>query len=194
MIIGFAGKRKSGKDTCSDLIDKMVKDEHILFHYSFGQFVKAEISFALADETQHEKVYQKEAKQHMIDMADPEKKENYRELMQAWGKFRRQQDARYWINRLISQVKAHRDKMPQMIPVIRDIRHQNEHDCLKEIDQEVLTIKVIRPDFEREGHADQDVSETDVDLIQCDYEIINDGTIEDLIPKLREIIPQEYLR
>jgi MOSC domain-containing protein YiiM len=52
-----------------------------------------------------------------------------------------------------------------------------------------ITIRVIRPGTVTEKHP----SETALDDAKFDYEIINDGTMEELVKKVREILVNEEL-
>lgn len=72
--------------------------------------------------------------------------------------------------------------------IITDCRFENEYNSIKE--RKGLMIKVERPGIETQNHA----SETGLDHITSwDYVIQNDGTIEDLIEKVREILIKEEI-
>lgn len=76
--------------------------------------------------------------------------------------------------------------------VITDMRFPNEMDAVYK--REGFTIRVVRDYALRGGPEDpknQHPSETALDNSHFDYEIINDGTIEDLIEKVREILIKE---
>jgi hypothetical protein len=81
--------------------------------------------------------------------------------------------------------------------IITDMRFPNEMDAVKE--RKGITIKVVRPVLNQtayekayeETHAHP--SETALDNAKFDYEIINDGTIEDLIEKVKEILIKENI-
>lgn len=76
--------------------------------------------------------------------------------------------------------------------VITDMRFPNEMDAVYK--REGFTIRVVRDYALRGGPEDpknQHPSETALDDSHFDYEIINDGTIEDLIEKVREILIKE---
>lgn len=76
--------------------------------------------------------------------------------------------------------------------IITDMRFPNEMDAVYK--REGFTIRVVRDYALRGGPEDpknQHPSETALDDSHFDYEIINDGTIEDLIEKVREILIKE---
>jgi hypothetical protein len=84
---------------------------------------------------------------------------------------------------------------------ITDMRFPNEMEAVKE--RKGITIRVVRPDFIENAltgqkfpvkvHRNLHASETALDDAEFDYEIINDGSIEDLIEKVREILINEKL-
>jgi hypothetical protein len=76
--------------------------------------------------------------------------------------------------------------------IITDMRFPNEMDAVYK--REGCTIRVVRDYALRGGPEDPKnihPSETALDNSHFDYEIINDGTIEDLIEKVREILIKE---
>lgn len=80
--------------------------------------------------------------------------------------------------------------------IITDLRFPNEMEAVKE--RQGITIRVVRPVKEtayekayRETHLHP--SEKALDDAEFDYEIINDGTIADLVEKVREILVNEKL-
>jgi len=78
--------------------------------------------------------------------------------------------------------------------IITDMRFPNEMDAVYK--REGCTIRVVRDYALRGGPEDPKnlhPSETALDNSHFDYEIINDGTIEDLIEKVREILIREDL-
>ena len=72
--------------------------------------------------------------------------------------------------------------------IITDMRFLNEMEAVKK--REGITIRVNR---NLEESKDQDESETELDNAEFDYVIENNGTIEELIEKVREILIKEKL-
>jgi hypothetical protein len=66
--------------------------------------------------------------------------------------------------------------------IITDMRFPNEMEAIEK--REGVTIKVVRPGTVTGEHP----SEIALDGHTMHYEIINDGTIEDLVEKVREIL------
>jgi hypothetical protein len=71
--------------------------------------------------------------------------------------------------------------------IITDMRFPNEMEAV--VERKGITIRVVRPGTSNGTHA----SETALDNAEFDYEIINDGTLEDLVEKVREILIKEKL-
>jgi hypothetical protein len=69
--------------------------------------------------------------------------------------------------------------------IITDLRFPNEYEAIKS--REGITIRVVRPD-DKKVSSDLHPSETALDNHQFDYEIVNDGTIEDLIDKVEKML------
>ncbi len=69
--------------------------------------------------------------------------------------------------------------------IITDLRFPNEYKAIKS--REGITIRVVRPS-DKEISLDLHPSETALDDAKFDYEIVNDGTIEDLRDKVEGII------
>lgn len=74
---------------------------------------------------------------------------------------------------------------------ISDARFKVEIDTLKENFDDVVAIKVVRPNFDNGLTSDEKNHSTEVDLDdynKFDYEIINDGSIEDLNKKIEDLM------
>jgi len=75
--------------------------------------------------------------------------------------------------------------------IITDMRFPNELKAVK--DRDGITIRVNRYDITGQGKLNPHSSETALDDAEFDYEIINDGTIEDLIKKVKKVLLKEKL-
>ena len=73
--------------------------------------------------------------------------------------------------------------------VITDMRFPNELEAVKA--KYGITISVVRHQFETANFKPLHASETALDGHIFDYYIVNDGTIEDLIKKVRQILKEE---
>jgi hypothetical protein len=83
--------------------------------------------------------------------------------------------------------------------IITDMRFPNELEAV--VERKGITIRVVRPHGYTNPHTGEykemplsyHPSETALDDAEFDYEIINDGTIEDLIEKIKEILIKEKI-
>jgi len=110
-----------------------------------------------------------------------------------------------WVNALFADYR--RPKMSEYNPsnwVITDVRFPNELAAVNDVNG--LTIRVVRDNpsietltkndiirtFDKLRHTEHP-SETALDDAEFDYEIINDGSLEDLIIKVRQILITEKI-
>jgi hypothetical protein len=75
--------------------------------------------------------------------------------------------------------------------IITDMRFPNEMEAVKE--KKGITIRVVRPKIETEEFKPLHPSETALDDAKFNYEIVNDGSIDDLIEKVKEILIKERI-
>jgi hypothetical protein len=75
--------------------------------------------------------------------------------------------------------------------IITDMRFPNELEAVEE--REGITIRVNRNNGTRAIDVNPHPSETALDDAEFDYVIENDGTIEDLVEKVREILIKEEI-
>jgi len=122
-----------------------------------------------------------------------------------------------WVNALFADYKATPNKtmdesfMEQFVTgssairytypnwIITDMRFPNEMEAV--VERKGITIRVVRPHGYTNPHTGEykemplsyHASETALDDAKFDYEIINDGTMEDLIEKVRQILITEKI-
>jgi len=108
-----------------------------------------------------------------------------------------------WVNALFADYKMSYRQHPEIDYVdhkaypnwiITDMRFPNEMEAVKK--RKGITIKVVRPSFMIDGKViakDLHPSETALDDAKFDYEIINNGAMEELVKKVREILVLEEL-
>ena len=142
------------------------------------------------------------------------KKTTLREILQMVGtEFGRTLHPSIWVNSLMTEYKSKLssnhpvddlDWEPRFIYpnfIITDTRFENELKAVK--DREGITIRVNRNfegkwidkqewDLHTKGIVPHE-SETALDNAEFDYEIINDGTISELIDKIRNILIENKL-
>jgi len=109
---------------------------------------------------------------------DGEKDEDGRRLLQDLGMAARRYNARFWIQYLNKQIVRERLKEPF---VFTDVRFQNEADYVRS--KYGIIVRIVRPGQIAEEHE----SELNQSQIVADYEVVNDGSIEDLHKKIAEL-------
>ena len=128
-------------------------------------------------------------------------------LLQSIGTnlFRNQLHPEIWVNALMSEYQPSQllvakirrkgfgispQKLEESLPnwIITDMRFLNEMEAVKS--RKGITIRVNR---NLEESKNQHESETELDSAEFDYVIDNNGTIEELIEKVREILIKEKL-
>jgi len=110
---------------------------------------------------------------------DGEKDEAGRRLLQDLGMAARRYNARFWIQYLNKQLV--RDRLRDGI-VYTDVRFQNEADYVRS--KGGIIVRIVRPEQIAENHE----SELKQCEVAADIEIVNDGTIEDLHNKIKQLI------
>ena len=209
MIIGINGKIGAGKDTVGEIIQKLCLT-NTNQNYEIKKFAgKLKQIASLLTGIAVEKFEDQEFKKTLLGDEWGTVKENVlnaipvfedvkfnhmmsvRELLQKLGTeaMRDRLHENVWVNALFADYKLTRPNsslgdlsltMPNWI--ITDMRFPNEMEAVKERDG--ITIKVVRPGTATGNHP----SEIALDDAKFDYEIINDGTIEELVKKVKDIL------
>lgn len=106
-----------------------------------------------------------------------------------------------WVNALFADYKAVVKEWDELgndtlveYPnwILTDTRFPNELEAVKE--RWGISIRVARPDMQSlQAMVPAHASETALDNVEFDYEIINDGSIDDLIEKVKQILITEKI-
>ena len=184
MILGICGRKRSGKDTVADYIT-----EHYNFtRYGFADPIKRAVCEAFGwDQDEMEKPENKER-------VDPTWGISYRQALQDMGtdwaqlglskrypEFKRVTGRTMWVKRFLQEVENY----PEKNWVVSDIRFHHEMYELSKTPN-FYSIKVTRP--ENNNIIDMHYSERDIDKLQTNCKIINDGTLDDLYDKVNQIM------
>lgn len=201
MIIGINGKIGAGKDTVGEIIQKLCLT-NTNQNYEIKKFAgKLKQIASLLTGIAVEKFEDQEFKKTLLGDEWGTVKENVlnaipvfedvkfnhmmsvRELLQKLGTeaMRDGLHENVWVNALFSDVSSENNI------IITDMRFPNEMNAIT--NKGGITIRVTRPGIATETHP----SEIALDDAEFDYEIINDGTIEDLTKKVRKVLLKEKL-
>ena len=203
MIIGINGKIGSGKDTVGSIIQELCL-EYNGPEWKIKKFAgKLKTTASLLTGIPVEKFEDQEFKK--LDM-NPEWGMTYREFLQKLGTeaMREGLHTNVWVNALFADytpthylIGAFDTKLTDGDPVypnwiITDMRFPNEMEAV--VARGGITIRVVRPDMNSlQAMVPAHASETALDEHTMHYEIINDGTIEDLVEKVRTILIKENI-
>lgn len=169
-IILLGGKANSGKDTTAELIDTYYRNKGL-------DVVNIQIAYYI-------KMYAKQ-----ITMWDGDNNSKPRQLLQDLGAdIRSQIDNNFFINRIIQDIQVYSRYFD--VITISDGRLPEEFLEIKKAYPETISLHIKRPGYvsrltkEQKNH----LTETLVDDINYDYEIINDGTLEELNDKVLDFV------
>lgn len=175
MVIVISGKKRVGKDTVADILEKYLGGIHFE-RFSIASYLKRGVA-ALVNKSQSELEKGK-------DVLDISNGVTPRDLYKSIGDLIRDSLGKtFFINTLIEEVL----KSQKKIVVISDMRYRHEYEELKKLDPVFIRIK--NKNLPKDDHT----SETDLDSIpdsEFNYVIDNEGTISDLEKKVLEIIKE----
>ncbi len=170
-IILIGGKANSGKDSTAEYIDEYYRSRGL-------DVVNIQIAYYI-------KMYAKQ-----IAKWDGDNETKPRQLLQDLGTelIRKQIDEYFFIKRIIQDIDIYSRYFD--VITISDGRLPEEFASIKLAYPETVTVHVTRPGFTSRLTKDQKahVTEALVDEIEYDYEVVNDGTLEDLQKKAIELV------
>ena len=120
-LIALFGHPGSGKTTIGEELVKLKAGHRI----SFAGPLRVELAKALAGVEDFDSWAP-----IMAEMSDPETKDRYRPLQQAWGSFRRYDDANYWTRQVEKAIRLTLHNDPEKSIIIDDCRFPNEYKML----------------------------------------------------------------
>lgn len=155
-IIGFVGKKKSGKDTALALLRELYPHQHFV-RCAFADELKKEIARACGVTVEY------------ID----QHKEVFRTILQWWGtEWRRRHSGNdnYWIDVWEKKVNYILMVNPDSIIVTTDVRFLNEAKCIKDCGGKLIFILPEGKEMPVDSHS----SETELQEIVPDAYVRND--------------------
>lgn len=182
MLIGVMGKAGAGKDTIADYLVKEYKFKKISLADPIKRLVKD--IFVLDDHTVYDRVAREKVLENWPDWS-------VRKLLQYIGTelFRNNIDQEIWVKSLWYRVQDDRT----INYVCPDVRFPNELQFFKDHAKkdEFISIRVVRAGCDGNVGINGHASEA-YDLIG-DYEIINNGSFEELHEEIGKIVAQNKI-
>jgi hypothetical protein len=170
-IIFLGGKANSGKDSSAEFIDEYYRSRGL-------DVVNIQISYYI-------KMYAKE-----IAKWDGDNETKPRQLLQDLGTelIRKQIDEYFFIKRIIQDIDIYSRYFD--IITISDGRLPEEFAAVKLAYPETVTVHVTRPGYSSKLSKDQKahVTESLVDEIEYDLDLVNDGTLEEFQTKCIDLV------
>lgn len=174
IIFIVSGKANSGKDTSCDLINNYVKIKNKKsINLQFSSYIKMYVK--------------------AISGWDGSEDTKPRTLLQMLGTdiIRAKIDNNFFIERIIGDIKVYSYYFD--VITISDARFPEEIESIYKEFTNVFRIRIERPDFVSNLDCKEKSHRTEIaldDYNGYDYVVINDGTIEDLNNKLKNIIDE----
>lgn len=170
-IILLGGKANSGKDSTAEYIDEYYRSRGL-------DVVNIQIAYYM-------KMYAKQ-----IAHWDGDNETKPRQLLQDLGTelIRKQIDQYFFIKRIFQDIDIYSRYFD--VITISDGRLPEEFASIKVAYPETVTVHVTRPNYNSHLTKKQKehVTESLVDDIEYDYDIVNDGTLDDLQKKAIELV------
>lgn len=169
-IIIISGKARAGKDTTANMLKEICIDKKII-NLQYSSYIKE---------------YAKK-----ISNWDGREETKPRELLQQLGTdiIRKRIDDEFFIKKIIDDIKVYSFFFD--VITISDARFKKEIDNIRNVFDNVVTVRIVRPNFDNGLTEEQKKHPTEVDLDdydKFDYDLINDGTLEDLKVKVERLV------
>lgn len=175
-IIIISGKARAGKDTTANMLKEICIDKKII-NLQYSSYIKE---------------YAKK-----ISNWDGSEETKPRELLQQLGTdiIRKKIDDEFFIKKIIDDIKVYSFFFD--VITISDARFKKEIDNIRNVFDNVIAVHIVRPNFDNGLTDEQRKHPSEVDLDdydKYDYDLINDGTLDDLkikVERLVEVIENE---
>jgi hypothetical protein len=184
-VVGFCGLPGSGKDTAAELLRDLVFESKVHQqawipggNYTFASQLKHEASIFYNLGIEY--FYDRDLKDLLIESIG----KTPRDLLKEHGEFRRSQAPDYWVEpvrQTLVDVANWNHEKPRLV-TLSDVRRENEERLVRETYGNLVMI--TRPGTNSSTHP----SDQDLQLLKPDYIIQNDGSLQDLMQKLRDVV------
>lgn len=187
MLFGILGRKGAGKDT---IADHMIK-KHNFRKMAFAQPLKdaCRVLFNFNEEQLYG---------NLKESIDPNWGTSPRTVLQWLGtdvirnnikEIIPEINDNFWVNLMSIKYKQLVLENDCVNVVVSDVRFKNEIDEIHKLGG--VIIKIVRPTI---NNVDTHESEKNIDILCGDYEIINDGTLEELYNKTDNIIEKNVFK
>lgn len=170
-VIIICGKARSGKDTVAKYINEIYENKKVL-NLQYSSYIKE---------------YAKK-----ISTWDGNEETKPRQLLQELGTIIKTKiNNNFFVNKIIDDIKVY--SLYFDIITISDARYEIEIETPKKQIDNVISIHVIRPNFDNGLNNIENNHPTEIELDnynKFDYEIINDGSLEQLKIKVEKILKE----
>lgn len=171
-IIMLSGKARSGKDTTSLMLSEMLEAKGYKVITIQGSSYIKEYAKKISD-------------------WDGSEETKPRQLLQELGTsvIRKQIDELFFVKRVIDDIRVYSYYFDYVI--VSDVRVKVEIDVPRQHFDNICAVNITRPNFDNGLTEEQKKHFTEIDLDdydKFDYEIVNDGSIEDLKKKVEKFI------
>lgn len=178
-IIGFVGKRRSGKDTAARVLISQ-GFAPVKFAGALKEMLKAYFLYVGVPTQEIDLLIEGDYKEIMCGrLGGQTPRWAMQTLGTEWG--RNLIDKELWVNACIDRCLLLTGRSPV---VVTDARFENEVAALQGIGGKI--IRITRPGSATDSHE----SERYIDTLPADYEITNDGTIDELHAKVLTLVNQ----
>lgn len=186
-IFAISGKRGSGKNEVSNIIQELLSEHNNVHNFKEESFAKPiKEAAAILYNRDYEHFNSRDFKE-LFCSSDP-KGRTHRELLQQIGDaLSKNVDYNIFTNCLIDKISKYNHVYNI---VITDLRFKREKEALEEkFKDNLITIRVIRPDLNNSDKVDSHISENDLnDVLNDRFNIViyNDGSLNCLKTKVKE--------
>lgn len=174
-VIGFVGKKGAGKSSCAVHIANNFPCTIHPFAFRIKQVLK---SLGLTTHEIMSREWRDRPHKNLSGFT-------VREFMQRFGTdfCRDTLDQDFWVNLWKQDIKAHVATV-----IVDDVRMLNEAEAVRSLGG--VLIRIVNP---HNDNNDLHRSETEMDQIECDYSILNNGSLEDLCKELEKLMTRPPL-
>ena len=183
MIIGLHGIQRSGKDTVFSLIQS--EYPHAI-RLAFADKIKESLAALFGVSVREIDILKKERAMFKVESKNYEHSYTWRSFAQRYGTEAHREifGEDFWVDKVLPRpnkrgINSHKNKLW----IITDVRFSNEALRIKELGGKVVSLK--RPDLQ---NIDNHVSENSLNNFFIDYELVNDGSLEQLKERAIKIV------